>query len=44
MASRVVKTHIIGVVKIISNNHPSHVACDTSAQVCDTGAVYLEKS
>ena len=41
-----VKTHIIacGVVKTTPNNHPSHVGCDTSAQVCDTSAVDLENS
>ena len=44
--SRVVKTHITAcsVDKTIPNNHPSHVACDTSAQACDTGAVDLEKT
>ena len=38
------KTHIIacGVIKTTPNNHPSHVVCYTSAQVCDTSAVDLE--
>ena len=46
LISVAVKTHIIasGVVKTIPNNHPSHVRCDTSAEVCDTGAVDLENS
>ena len=40
-----VQTHITvcGVVETIPNNHPSHVAYDTSAQVPDTGAVDLVK-
>ena len=33
-----------GVVKTISNNHPSHAGCDTRPQACDTGPVDLEKS
>ena len=39
-----VKTHIIacGVIKTTPNNYTSHVGCDTSAEVCNTGAVDLE--
>ena len=33
-----------GVVKTIPNNHPCHVAYDTSAQLHDTSAVDLEKT
>ena len=44
--SEAVKTHIIacGVDKTISNNHPSHVGCDTKTLGCDTGTVDLENS
>ena len=33
-----------GVVETIPNNHPSHVACDSRPQACDTGPVDLEKT